>query len=88
MPYLPGGNLLQRLRRVSRFSEQEAAKICCRIALFLHKCHAKGIVHRDLKLDNIFLNSEESNIDVYVGDFGLASFFSPGNQNDFKNSKQ
>jgi len=34
--------------------------------------HAKGIIHRDLKMGNIFLDHE---MNVKVGDFGLAALF-------------
>ena len=37
--------------------------------------HSKGIIHRDLKLENIFLNEEKTN--VVIGDFGLSNFWHP-----------
>ena len=39
--------------------------------MFLHK---SGIIHRDLKLENILFTSPESNQDVKIVDFGLATF--------------
>ena len=37
-------------------------------------CHMRGIAHRDLKLENFFLDFEESDkkITVKMGDFGIA----------------
>lgn len=52
-----------------------------RIALFRGICdgvayaHAQGVVHRDLKPDNIFLRADGSPV---VGDFGLCFFLEPG----------
>lgn len=37
--------------------------------------HAKGIIHRDLKMGNIFLDKD---MNVKVGDFGLAALFMSG----------
>ncbi len=35
--------------------------------------HSKRIIHRDLKLENIMLNSSDENVfDIRVGDFGLS----------------
>ena len=44
------------------------------LLLAVNFIHKKGIVHRDLKLDNILLNSStQGNFDVRIADFGLAS---------------
>lgn len=41
--------------------------------------HKKGVVHRDLKLDNILLSSSEASVfDVRIADFGLAANLKPG----------
>ena len=41
--------------------------------------HSKYIVHRDLKLANILLNSnEEGVLDIRIADFGLAKKLKPG----------
>ena len=36
-----------------------------------------GVVHRDLKLDNIFLKKENGKLIVLVGDFGQARMLDP-----------
>ena len=44
----------------------------------LSHIHSRGIIHRDIKLENIFLNNDKSI--VVLGDFGLSNFWSPGAQ--------
>jgi serine/threonine protein kinase len=49
--------------------------------LALDFIHQRGIVHRDIKLDNILINqiegSKEQDFEVKIADFGLATFL-PG----------
>ena len=42
----------------------------------LSHIHSKGIIHRDIKLENTFLNKEKTK--VVIGDFGLSNFWHPG----------
>ena len=75
MEYLEGETLLQRLRRGVTFSEQEVLCIAVQVARTLAIVHNHGVVHRDLKPDNIFIVSDPS-VDggerVKVLDFGVA----------------
>ena len=57
-------------KRRKTFSEPEVRYIVKQIALACDYLHNNKIVHRDLKLGNLFLNEE---MDVKVGDFGLAT---------------
>jgi hypothetical protein len=58
MEYVDGESLGQRLDRVGRISEHEAIRIIAQIAQGLHKAHKQNMVHRDVKPDNILINSE------------------------------
>jgi len=59
--------------RRGRFSESQAARITNQILRALVELHALGIVHRDIKAENILiLNSDESDIQVKLCDFGMA----------------
>ncbi|CAM9591956.1 unnamed protein product, partial [Phaeothamnion confervicola] len=71
--YADGGDLgaaLARRRKAKRpFTEAEAMRIFVQICLALRHVHARKILHRDLKSQNVFLTS---NGVVKLGDFGIA----------------
>jgi eukaryotic-like serine/threonine-protein kinase len=73
MEYLPGENLHARLDRVGRLPVPQAVDIVLQAVEALGAAHARGLVHRDLKPDNLFLvpNSRGREI-VKVLDFGIA----------------
>ena len=65
--YCSGGSLNDRLARPS--SEEMNVKWICQTATALAHLHSRGVVHRDLKADNVLLTATE---DVKLADFGLA----------------
>lgn len=77
-----GGELFDAIKRKStqrssfrrgRFSESQAARITNQILKALVELHTLGIVHRDIKAENILLlNNDESDIQVKLCDFGVA----------------
>lgn len=67
MEYLSGGPILQR--DGDSLSLGAALRAVREIALALDYAHAKGVVHRDVKPDNIFLREDGSAV---LGDFGIA----------------
>ena len=68
MPYVEGDSLRQKLNREGELPVEEAVDILREIADALGYAHAKGVVHRDVKPDNIMFSSGH----VVVTDFGIA----------------
>jgi serine/threonine protein kinase len=68
---LIGETLESRLEKRADLSLQEAARILVPVARAVSFAHARGVVHRDLKPQNIFMTREDIER-VVVLDFGLA----------------
>ena len=70
MGYIEGETLTQRVRRAGPLPPSDAARILQECAWGLGYAHGRGIVHRDVKADNILL--ERGTGRAYVTDFGIA----------------
>jgi TolB-like protein/Flp pilus assembly protein TadD len=68
MPYVAGESLRVRLEREGRLSIDEAVRIAVEVADALDTAHRQGVIHRDVKPENILL--EEGH--AVVADFGIA----------------
>ena len=68
MPFVPGESLRQRLDRHGRLPVGEAVRIVTEIADALAYAHARGVIHRDIKPDNILLVENHA----VLTDFGVA----------------
>jgi serine/threonine-protein kinase len=75
MEYLEGDTLKQRMRR-GRLDSKKTAAVFCQLLEGLTAAHAAGIVHRDIKPDNIFLQKEKAGHRDWVKilDFGISKF--------------
>jgi tRNA A-37 threonylcarbamoyl transferase component Bud32 len=69
MEYCPGGDLLSLLSNVGCLSEDVARQYLAEMTLALGSLHALGIVHRDIKPDNVCI---DVNGHVKLTDFGLS----------------
>lgn len=73
MEFLAGESLSARLRRVGKLPAREAVHIAVQVLRSLQEAHSLGLVHRDLKPDNILLCDVVGAPDfVKVIDFGVA----------------
>lgn len=68
MRMLPGGTLTQRIRNKGRLSVGETVNILERIGAALDFAHSQGLVHRDVKPDNVLFDQQG---DAFLSDFGI-----------------
>ncbi|MFI5930722.1 serine/threonine-protein kinase [Actinoplanes sp. NPDC051494] len=79
MDFVAGGSLRERLRRDGPVAPGEAARLLAQVAAALAVAHGLGVVHRDVKPDNILLQADGEHPDVRLTDFGIARVLdSPG----------
>ncbi|GFR75317.1 LOW QUALITY PROTEIN: serine/threonine-protein kinase SIK3-like [Elysia marginata] len=57
-----------------RMNEKEARRKFRQIVSAVSYCHRRGIVHRDLKAENLLL---DANLNIKIADFGFSNFFTP-----------
>ncbi len=69
-----GGELLDVVSRAGSFTEKDAMVIIRQVLSAVAHMHARNIVHRDLKLENILLSDDGAAPRVKLIDFGLARF--------------
>ncbi len=69
MEYVPGGTLKERLNKGGPLDSHEAASIASQVAEALAVAHQRGIVHRDIKPQNVLLTTSG---EAKVADFGIA----------------
>ena len=68
MRYMSGGSLTERIQSRS-LSLSQMAHILQRVAAALDYAHQRGVIHRDLKPDNILFDEYDN---AYISDFGIA----------------
>ncbi len=77
MEFLSGETLRDYIKREGPLSEQEACHLIIDVAAAVSAAHRVGVIHRDLKLDNIMLADLGGTRVLKVLDFGLASELEP-----------
>ena len=68
MPYVEGETLRQRLRQTGALPIPEALRILGYIGQALAYAHRRGVIHRDVKPENVLLSQDN----VFLADFGVA----------------
>jgi len=67
--------LIDQLAKNTKFNEDRIKVIMAQALLAIDFMHKRMIIHRDLKLDNIwFREIEEGNYHIKIADFGLGTF--------------
>ncbi|CAF1105065.1 unnamed protein product, partial [Didymodactylos carnosus] len=75
--YVQNGELLSLWLRIRRFPELIVKIYIAQVALVLNYLHQKGIIYRDVKMENILLDREGN---IKIIDFGLSKWLSQGSK--------
>merc|ERR1719342_707740 len=75
--YAPRGEIFEYIACHGRMSERVARQKFWQIILAVEYCHARRVVHRDLKAENLLL---DNNMNIKIADFGFSNFWSPSSQ--------
>src|SRR5262245_53778334 len=73
MPCVDGESLRQRLRRAGPLPIDDATRTLRQVADALAHAHAHGVIHRDVKVDNVLMADGQA----FLADFGIARVFAP-----------
>lgn len=67
-PYIRGGTLGEMIERKGACTERAGLDLAIEITAGLAHAHNEGVIHADIKPDNIYIDKER----IYLGDFGIA----------------
>ncbi|XP_030648971.1 hormonally up-regulated neu tumor-associated kinase homolog A [Chanos chanos] len=70
MELCPGGNLMNHIYEKKRLEEREAQKYVRQLVMAVEHLHRAGVVHRDLKIENLLLDDQDN---IKLIDFGLSN---------------
>ncbi|CAI7787338.1 unnamed protein product, partial [Closterium sp. NIES-53] len=74
-----GGGLFDYMRTNGPLTERAAASVCFQLLSALDHCHACGVLHRDVKPENVLLARAEGDFgSIKLIDFGIAAEHQPG----------
>uniref|UniRef100_A0A671NKU2 non-specific serine/threonine protein kinase n=1 Tax=Sinocyclocheilus anshuiensis TaxID=1608454 RepID=A0A671NKU2_9TELE len=70
MELCPGGNLMNHIYEKKRLDERKAQKYVRQLVMAVEHLHRAGVVHRDLKIENLLLDEQDN---IKLIDFGLSN---------------
>ncbi|XP_052739179.1 uncharacterized protein LOC112049641 isoform X1 [Bicyclus anynana] len=73
--YAPCGEIFDHLVSAGRMSEPAAARSFAQMVAAVGYCHASGVVHRDLKAENLLLDKD---MNIKLADFGFSNEYTAG----------
>src|SRR5437667_2591824 len=79
MQYVGGGTLRDQLRGGHALDPRQAILYCQQMARALHHAHLRGIVHRDVKPQNMLVSASDHN-QLLLSDFGIAKLYDNRNE--------
>ncbi|MFS8070724.1 MAG: serine/threonine-protein kinase, partial [Byssovorax sp.] len=78
MELLEGESLAGRIARLGRLPYADTVRVVSHVGRALAKAHEAGVIHRDLKPDNVFLVKNDDKEIAKVLDFGIAKILGNG----------
>lgn len=81
--YVPGQTLTQYIRSEGAMTASEAGHIMAQVLDALACAHRQGVVHRDLKPQNIMVATSGANTQIKILDFGIGTIVSQSRPADF-----
>ncbi len=81
MQLCTGGELFDRIVKLEKFSEKDAAELMKKILSAVQHLHKHNICHRDLKPENFLFKNNKENAEIKIIDFGLSKKFSNQEEN-------
>ena len=87
MELITGGNLLEKIGQMEKFTESQAAHVIKQLLLALNFMHKKNIMHRDLKPENLLCEENPEDVDnneitIKLTDFGFATKYDPNKKEE------
>ncbi|XP_065366663.1 uncharacterized protein Sik3 isoform X2 [Calliphora vicina] len=73
--YASNGEIFDHLVENGRMKEPEAARVFTQLVSAVDYCHSKGVVHRDLKAENVLLDKD---MNIKLADFGFSNRYEEG----------
>eukprot|EP00727_Mastigamoeba_balamuthi_P008582 m51a1_g4346 putative calcium-dependent protein (566) ;mRNA; r:203984-206277 len=74
MELVKGGDMLDRVSKDKSYCEHRAREIVAQILEAVDHMHSRGVIHRDIKLDNFLLSDGSDEATIKIADFDLSCF--------------